>query len=121
MFEVDLSKYVYTSIEVSAAEFNVPSYTVPLGKVIRASELPKLRNGVTPLWVLDEVNTNKAGTYFAKCYFKNAYGAIIEELPIIVQKKQIVAADISINRQFLDRVYTGKVLDFTEYVHLLVS
>lgn len=117
VFEVDLSKYVYTSIEVSAAEFNVPSYTVPLGKVIRASELPKLRNGVTPLWVLDEVNTNKAGTYFAKCYFKNAYGAIIEgSLPIIVQKKQIVAADISINRQFLDRVYTGKVLDFTEYV-----
>jgi hypothetical protein len=117
VFEVNLTKYVYISIEVGVAEFNVPSYVVPLGKVIMASELPKLRNGVAPLWVLDDVNTNKAGIYQARCYFKNAYGAIVEgTLPIVVQKKQIRPSDITISRQFLDRTYTGRTLEFKDYV-----
>lgn len=116
-FEVPISKYIYTAIEIREAEFNVRSYTVPLGTIIKASELPKMKNGIQPLWVLDEVNTNRAGTYTAKCYFKNAYGAIIEgSLPIIVQKKGITNADVKIAREFLDRTYTGRALDLSNYI-----
>ncbi|OQC14678.1 MAG: hypothetical protein BWX72_01245 [Firmicutes bacterium ADurb.Bin080] len=116
-FEVPITKYQYTGIEISEAVFQQSSYTVPLGTVIKASELPTTVEGIRPLWVLDDVNTNMAGRYDAKCYFKNAYGAIVEgKLTIIVQKKQITQEEVTINRAFLDRIYTGSPLDIEDYI-----
>ena len=116
-FEVPISKYQYTGIEISEAVFQQSTYTVPLGKVIKASELPSTVEGIRPLWVLDDVNTNMAGRYDAKCYFKNAYGAIVEgKLTIVVQKKAITQQDVMIDRAFLDRVYTGSPLEIEDYI-----
>lgn len=116
-FKVPLTKYQYTGIEITEAVFQRNTFTVPLGTVIKASELPATVEGIRPLWVLDDVNTNMAGRYDAKCYFKNAYGSIIEgKLTIVVQKKAIAQQDVSINRAFLDRVYTGAPLDIENYI-----
>lgn len=118
-FELPISKYQYTGIEIDEAVFEQSSYSVPLGSIIKASDLPLTTSGIRPLWVLDEVNTNLAGRYDAKCYFKNAYGAIIEgKLTIVVQKKAITQQDVQINKAYLNRVYSGKALDIKNYITL---
>ncbi len=126
--KVPVKTYVYNNAEAAEARFTQNYYEVELGSKIKASELPNVIVGVNrqikPLWVINNINTNKAGTYKAYCYFKNAYGDIIEgSIDIIVKKYKLMydsedggKKDFFIEGAFLDRSYSGEEVDIYPYI-----
>lgn len=126
--KVPVKTYVYNNAEASEARLTQDYYEVELGSTINASELPNVIVGINreikPLWIANNINTNKAGTYKAYCYFKNTYGDIIEgSIDIVVKKYQLTydseeggKKDFFIDETFLNRIYTGEEVDITPHI-----
>lgn len=126
---VPVKTYTYNIAEASEARFVQNYYEVALGAKINASDLPNVIVGINreikPLWVLKNVNTNRAGTYTSNCYFKNAYGDIVEgSLDIIVRKYRLQydkddpagKRDFFIESSFLNRPYSGDEVNIHEHI-----
>lgn len=123
-FTVPVVAYDYTSIEDTEPSLvdGVESVTFDLGTVITPYDMPRASNlRIMPLWSFDGVNTDCAGEYTARYYYKNAYGSTLSgEITVIVSRRAITAEDVSwVNVggvNFLDRIYTGTALEVTDFL-----
>lgn len=122
VFEIPIKTYDYTRIESTEIAFGVTSYYATAGTIVKASDLPKTVDGIEPLWVLDDVNFNLAGTYTATCYLMNAYGTLLTgQLRIVVGKIPITSEYIdaeALRAAVYNVYYTGQPIDLTNAIIL---
>ena len=121
-FTVPITTYDYSAIEATFAELSATTVDVELGAILDASTMPTV-GGIKPFWYLSDVNTNKAGTYKAICYFKNAYGDTISgEVLVNVKRRQLLAEnaegkpDVEFAKEFTNKNYTGEQQNVEEYL-----
>ena len=121
-FTVPIVTYDYSAIEATFAELSATTVDVELGAILDASTMPTV-GGIKPFWYLSDVNTNRAGTYKAICYFKNAYGDTISgEVVVNVKRRQLLAEnaegkpDVEFAKEFTNKNYTGEQQDITNYL-----
>lgn len=123
-FTVPIVTYDYSATEATFAELSSTTVDVELGAILDASLMPTVgEKAIKPFWYLSDVNTNRAGTYKAICYFKNAYGETISgEVTVNVKRRKLSADneneiyDVSIAREFLNKNYTGEQQNIEDYL-----